>query len=820
MRGPIVRPALPAGASRGGDASPWLLLASALALAACDASGTAVAPLDAMASDLAPVTDRGADEGGDASDVPGTDLGDAADVSSLDVGDAVDVPTIDAATLDVGALPDATTAPGDGSPDGSTSEAGPSSDVADGGSSDLGGVDVLPEAAVDVAPACVVGRQACAVGAGTVCVDLGADPLHCGACGLACPSPEHGVALCRASACLVACEAGHHACGATCAGNDEVATCGSRCTPCTPPPNATSTCTDGACTFACNPGYLAQGPGCVPIAAPRPLSPLSTSTVTTRTPTLRWVLPAGVDGARGELCADRACTTVLTTFAVTGNRWTSPVALVPGVVFWRLRSRVGTVDGAGVGPVWQFVVPARSSSRDLSWGTALDVNGDGFADVAVGAYSSSSDTGERVQVHHGSAGGPGTTPAATLTGNRGAFGYSVASAGDVNGDGYGDLVVGAIYEAVRAGRAYVFAGGASGVSSTPLVVLHGHDDSSAQFGYVVSGVGDVNGDGYGDLIATASDAAGFTSALYLYLGSATGPRNPFDARWNGTSGSYFGTSASAAGDVNGDGYADVIVGAYGADDYRGRASLYLGSATGLSGEPAVVLTGSTTFRYFGTSVAGAGDVNGDGRGDVVVGTGGVGQAFVYLGSATGLSTTPAVSLATATVGAEPRLRDLAFAGDVNGDGYDDVLSSWTQYDAPRDVAHIHLGGAAGVSATPAATLAGPMETYRTGFGGAVAGLGDVNGDGRSEVAVGAYLLSDVGRVYVYAGTAAGTDVTPLVVLNGPARAGTGFGWSVARADGPFGRATSRPDRLLGEGASGPRRALWASRATWPAFGLD
>ena len=171
--------------------------------------------------------------------------------------------------------------------------------------------------------------------------------------------------------------------------------------------------------------------------APRPIAPLSTATVTARRPTLRWALAAGTDGARVEICRDRACTILITSFDAAGPSGAPAADLPAGVVFWRLHGRAGGSVGTATGPTWEFTVGARTAAVNTSWGTTLDVNGDGYADLVVGASGVSTSTG-RAYVYLGSATGLSGTPATSLTGPDGAysdFGYSVASAGDVNGDG-------------------------------------------------------------------------------------------------------------------------------------------------------------------------------------------------------------------------------------------------------------------------------------------------------------------------------------------------------------------------------------------------
>jgi hypothetical protein len=167
------------------------------------------------------------------------------------------------------------------------------------------------------------------------------------------------------------------------------------------------------------------------------------------------------------------------------------------------------------------------------------------------------------------------------------FGYSVSSAGDVNGDGFGDVVVGAYTYENKSTRvkAFLYLGSLTGLDATEAWTAESEESNSA-FGTAVSSAGDVNGDGYDDVVVGDPTAGTHLDGkAYLYLGSATGPETT--AAWTAESsvlGSHFGTSVSTAGDVNGDGYGDVLVGASdysGTETSEGAAYLYLGSASGL-----------------------------------------------------------------------------------------------------------------------------------------------------------------------------------------------------------------------------------------------
>jgi hypothetical protein len=340
-------------------------------------------------------------------------------------------------------------------------------------------------------------------------------------------------------------------------------------------------------------------------------------------------------------------------------------------------------------------------------------------------------------------------PARVLEGvaARDSFGTSVASAGDVNGDGYADLVVGAPDAdpggRTEAGTASVFLGSASGVSAMPARVLEGVA-AEDQFGWSVASAGDVNGDGYADLVVGAryADPGGRSNAgtASVFLGSASGvAATPARVLEGVAAGDTFGRSVASAGDVNGDGFADLVVGAPFADPggrmNTGTASVYLGSASGVAAMPARVLEEGSVEDWFGWSVASAGDVNGDGYADLVVGAywadpggrPGAGGAGVYLGSASGVAATSARVFHGAAAG-DTFGRSVASAGDVNGDGYADLVvgapyanRGGRQWAGTVSVFH---GSASGVSATPARVLEG--EGAGSLFGSSVASADTVN----------------------------------------------------------------------------------------------
>ena len=211
------------------------------------------------------------------------------------------------------------------------------------------------------------------------------------------------------------------------------------------------------------------------------------------------------------------------------------------------------------------------------------------------------------------------------------FGWSVGTAGDVNGDGYADVIVGAPKWGDGQhdeGGVWIYHGSAAGVISTPAWYKQG-DQADAWFGWSVGTAGDVNGDGYADVIVGApywNDGQTDEGGVWVYHGSAAGVISaPAWYKQGDQADARFGWSVGTAGDVNGDGYGDVIAGAVGytnGQDQEGRVWVWHGSASGLTTEPVWFSEGNQANARFGVSVFTAGDVNGDGYSDIIIGASG------------------------------------------------------------------------------------------------------------------------------------------------------------------------------------------------------
>jgi hypothetical protein len=444
----------------------------------------------------------------------------------------------------------------------------------------------------------------------------------------------------------------------------------------------------------------------------------------------------------------------------------------------------GSPDGPSLTPAWVVEGDQALAFLGQVVAPAGDVNADGYDDVLVSVPSwDNPELNEGcVRLYLGSASGLGTAPAWIREGNQATavFGSSAAAAGDVNGDGYDDVLVGArghdgVYE--NEGRVFLYLGTAAGLDSNAVWSVEG-GQTDGGFGWSVAGAGDVNADGYADVIVGAFfyDLGQVDEgAAFLYLGSPSGPSATPD--WVGEGdqvGAGFGWSVGPAGDVDGDGHADVIVGVRyfdGGEIDEGAARVYLGCAAGLAATPAWVTTGGEEGANFGWSVATAGDVDGDGFADVIVGAPradvpwlDAGVAHVYLGARGGLSTEPVWTAGSAQQSAYYGW-SVAAAGDVDGDGFGDVVVGAYRYDngfPSEGAAFLYRGSVGGPPAVATWHVAGGVGSVAHGF--CVSFAGDVNADGASDLIVGDPYFTGTatseGRVNVHFGSESGPDASP------------------------------------------------------------
>jgi hypothetical protein len=281
----------------------------------------------------------------------------------------------------------------------------------------------------------------------------------------------------------------------------------------------------------------------------------------------------------------------------------------------------------------------------------------------------------------------------------------------------------------------------------------------------LASAGDANGDGYADI--AVSDEA--NKVVYVYYGGATGPANaPGTTTTPYTGADYFGWSLANAGDVDADGYGDIIVGSWSGGDYD-VVHIYRGGPGGLDPNPATSIPAPTGSYEFGGNVAGGGDVNGDGCSDVLISEVEAAYSFTYparifvyhgLCSSAGVSTTPNAVL-THPGAPYGKLILTMTALDADGDGFWDVAVG----EPSTDQAWVFMGSPGGVNTSPAVALNNGADHGQ--FGYALTG-GDTNGDAYEDLAISAIAApvpSSEGRVYVFPGTPSSSQTTPSPTIS-------------------------------------------------------
>ena len=433
---------------------------------------------------------------------------------------------------------------------------------------------------------------------------------------------------------------------------------------------------------------------------------------------------------------------------VLGSRWTGPGGRTrAGTVYvlfgqpgsWVTRFDLTTLDGSN-----GFVVEGLGAGDELGWSVSMagDINGDGWADLVLGAHDASpsgfSDAGAAYVLLGKASGWPVRFDLTTLNGTNGFsvdgltvgddLGHSVGIAGDMNRDGRSDLALGAIYASPgarsQAGTMYVLFGQSSSWAGTfDLSTLNGSNGFVVEglatddfLGGSVSIAGDINGDGQPDMVlgAYSASTSGRSQAgmVYVLFGQLGGWGTTFDLNsLNGSNGfavgglvtgDALGWSVSAVGDINGDDQDDLILGAHRADPSgridAGTAYVLFGKPDGwgatfdlstLNGSNGFAVEGLVAGGELGCSVSAAGDINGDAQADLILGAHGAnpsgridaGTAYVLFGQHGGW---PAVfdlttlngrnGFAVEGINAGDRLGEsVSTAGDINGDGRTDLV---------------------------------------------------------------------------------------------------------------------------------------------------
>ena len=477
------------------------------------------------------------------------------------------------------------------------------------------------------------------------------------------------------------------------------------------------------------------------IAPPRPIRPLSVSRVTSQRPTFQWVLPAGTTGARVEVCADRCCTRVVQTFDAEGTTVRPATALPPGMVFWRMFGRRGTVVGSRPSYTWEFEVRRRDAPNDTTWGTIRDFNGDGYDDLVVLAWQTTDGDASDVLLVPGSSHG--------------------------------------LQPPLR-----------SGIVVTPL----------PRFG----STGDFNGDGIADAVwgNLLSDSTSEPGWIDVIAGTREGLRQVARLDNNGIGGCA-SPGLPRATDWDGDGYSDIIVSVDMRCDHLLPPSaaflfIYRGSGRGLATVPQAVVRTDHLFLHPESYVQNTlGDIDLDGYGDAYLismftGSGStdvVAEHFIAYGSPDGTQRYERV-VGPSQVGWVNPL------GDLDGDGHLD----WSLYLDFRVGLAVYRYGF-GLS-TPSEILFDMVSSYPGGYLGSSNDCGDINGDGLSDVVLSAPLADDEevggftvnpGRVFVFLGVTGGLSRTPAFATHPPQTGDGGI------RPGLFGSLAMSPGDVNGDG---------------------
>jgi len=355
-------------------------------------------------------------------------------------------------------------------------------------------------------------------------------------------------------------------------------------------------------------------------------------------------------------------------------------------------------------------------------------------------------------------------------------GNHISPGGDFNADGVEDFLVGGegdMSSGGSAGPSFVVYGPVSGSHDLPDGAAQ-LNTSSAWAGGTVAGIGDSNGDGYDDLVVGEYWYSDRSGIAYLVHGPVTGDVTLSSEILLGSESaySYAGGAVAGAGDMNADGYDDILIGAYGYSypSTQGRTYLIHGPVTASMslGSADVKLTGTSSMDFSGNSLAGGRDVDGDGVPDIIIGASHESTAFGYAGAAyVVLGPLMADMTMSASDGMWTGVEsngnvgfNVKWAGDVDGDGLEDFLvPNGGQYRSSTYGAFLVLGPGTGSNSLVSADAVFYSESS-TDRGGCVASGGDLDGDGSIDLAFSAiyagYGGSNSGRVYLFYGATTGS----------------------------------------------------------------
>lgn len=351
-----------------------------------------------------------------------------------------------------------------------------------------------------------------------------------------------------------------------------------------------------------------------------------------------------------------------------------------------------------------------------------DFNQDGFVDLFVCASVPGTASTNRGYLYTGTSTGISTSISLTfvppLGGSSGEHCKTNPVVGDFNGDGFPDLAVGDVTGS--SGQVYIYNGGSSGLSSTPTTTISG---TSSNFGGYTLAVGDINGDGYTDLASGTSTV--LSKDVFIFHGSSSGLANSITSSTTSilTGGGL--SNRLAFGDINNDGYDDLIAGDTTVSTNTGKLYIYFSNGTSLSTTSGFTINGNGTNQHFPASggtpnyqyakTIAIADINQDGKNDLIVGNGTAtspsanqGSVFIFYGCSTntlcasngGLASSASVVLSGST--ASDLFGYSISISDVNGDGLPDLFASAKGYSSNKGGLYVFLNKGTGYATSVSA----------------------------------------------------------------------------------------------------------------------